>query len=283
MMTIDDLEKQKNLVVLLPGLNGSRLELGQLPKYIEESGFDVAIPDIVGYEYGHPASSMESWLEQAHRFLDEKTGQYNQMHLVGISMGATFSAVICSQRSDISSITLLSPVLRYDGWSVPWYRPMLDFVCFLGFKNWEYIEREPFGLKNLDLRRRIKERFETSKVSEVGSISISGRHLHEAKRLMALALAGLPSIHSKLLVIQSVEDDTCSVWSAETILKNVTSDIRRSVWLGNSYHIITIDNERETVLNEVVRFLDAGIGHEVGIEAYQSRSNIKTLRSRGVQ
>jgi carboxylesterase len=203
------------------------------------------------------------------------------MHLVGISMGATFSAVISSQRSDISSIILLSPVLRYDGWSVPWYRPVLDLACFLGFKNWEYIEREPFGLKNLDLRRRIKERFETSKVSEVGSISISGGHLHEAKRLMSLALAGLPSIHSKLLVIQSIEDDTCSVWSAETILKNVMSDIRRSVWLGNSYHIITIDNEREVVLNEVVRFLDAGLGHEVGIEAYQSRANIKTLRSRG--
>ena len=275
-------EQSKNLVVLLPGLNGSRLELGQLPKYIEESGFDVVIPDIVGYEHGAPASTAEGWLEQVHRFLDQKAPQYDHIHLVGISMGATLSTVICSQRPDITSLVLLSPVLRYDGWSVPWYRPLLDVVCALGFRNWEYIEREPFGLKNLDLRRRIKERFEKSNVSEVGSISISANHLHEAKKLMALAKAGLPNIHAKLLVIQAIEDDTCSVWSAETILKNVTSDIRRSIWLGNSYHIVTIDNERETVLNEVVRFLDASLGHGVGIEAYQSRPNIKALKTRGM-
>jgi carboxylesterase len=276
-------ENKKNLVVLLPGLNGSRLELGQLPRYIEESGFDVSIPDILGYEHGASASSMESWLQQVHAFLDAKMEQYASMHLVGISMGATLSSVICSQRSDIMSLALLSPILRYDGWSIPWYRPLLDFFYLLGFRNWEYVEREPFGLKNLDLRRRIKERFETSKVTEVGSISISAKHLYEAKRLMSLALSGLPNIDSKLLVIQSIEDDACSVWSAEKILKNVKSDIRRSIWLGNSYHIVTIDNERETVLNEVVRFLDASLGHEEGVESYQARSNIKTLRSRGME
>ena len=276
-------ENKKNLVVLLPGLNGSRLELGQLPRYIEESGFDVSIPDILGYEHGSSASTMESWLQQVHAFLDAKMEQYASMHLVGISMGATLSSVICSQRSDIMSLALLSPILRYDGWSIPWYRPLLDFFYLLGFRNWEYVERDPFGLKNLDLRRRIKERFETSKVTEVGSISISAKHLFEAKRLMSLALSGLPNIDSKLLVIQSIEDDACSVWSAEKILKNVKSDIRRSIWLGNSYHIVTIDNERETVLNEVVRFLDASLGHEEGVESYQARSNIKTLRSRGME
>lgn len=280
-MVTSDVVSRKNLVVLLPGLNGSRLELGQLPRYIQESGFDVAIPDIVGYEHGNPASRVENWLEQAHRFLDEKTAKYEQIHLVGLSMGATLASAISSQRSDIGSLVLLSPVLRYDGWSVPWYRPLLDFACFIGLRDWEYVEREPFGLKNLDLRRRIKERFETSKVSEVGSISISGKHLYEAKRLMSLALSGLSNIHSRLLVIQSIEDDTCSVWSAEAILKSATSDIKRSIWLGNSYHIITIDNEREVVLNEVVRFLDASLGHEVGIGAYQSRANIKSLRARG--
>ena len=281
-MDLNEVVKQKSLVLLFPGLNGSRLELGQLPKYIEESGFDVAILEILGYEYGSPASNVENWLEQVNAFLDAKMGLYEHIHLVGISMGATLASVICSQRSEITSLILLSPVLRYDGWSVPWYRPLLEVLWIMGFKDWEYSEREPFGLKNLELRRRVKDRFKSSKVSEVGSVSISSRHLHEAGRLMSLALEELPRIHSKLLVIQSVEDDVCSVWSAETILKNVASDVRRSIWLGNSYHMITIDNEREIVLNEVIRFLDSGIGHEEGVDTYQARGNIKTLKARGV-
>jgi carboxylesterase len=281
-MVINEAVNQKSLVVLFPGLNGSKLELGQLPKYIEESGYDVAVPEILGYEHGSPASNLEGWLEQANGFLDAKTACYHHIHLVGISMGATLASVVCSQRSDIFSLILLSPVLRYDGWSVPWYRPLLNIAWILGLKDWEYSEREPFGLKNIELRKRVKDRFKSSRVSEAGSISISSKHLYEAARLMSLAVDELPRIHSKLLVIQSVEDDVCSVWSAETILKNVASDVRRSIWLGNSYHIITIDNEREIVLNEVIHFLDTGLGHEEGRDTYQARANIKSLKARGI-
>ena len=271
----------QTLIVLLPGLNGSRLELGLLPKYIEQSGFDVAIPSIAGFEHGEPASTVEAWLEQAHSFLDSKSPNYKGIHLVGLSMGATLALAVAQTRADIRSISLLSPVLRYDGWSVPWYEPLLHFFYFLGFRDWKYSEREPFGLKNKDLRRRIKERFQTARVTEVGSVEISARHLHEAKRLMRMALSGLKDISAKVLVIQSIEDDTCSVWSAEKILENIPSDVKRAVWLGNSYHIITIDNEREVVLNEVIRFLDSGLAHDVGVDSYHSRSNIKEFKLRG--
>jgi carboxylesterase len=175
--------------------------------------------------------------------------------LVGISMGATLAMLTASQRTDISSLILLSPVLKYDGWSVPFYRPLLDLFYLLGARNWEYSEREPFGVKNIDLRRRISEKFKTSKVSEVGAISISARHLHEAKGLMSKAQDAALHVTSRLLIVQSVEDDTCSVWSATKILDRAKSELRRVIWLGNSYHIITIDNEREIVLNEVLHFI----------------------------
>lgn len=275
-----NLDEKKTLVVLLPGLNGSRLELGQLPKYLEQSGFEFAIPTITGYEHGEPCSSIDSWIKQVHLFLDDKAAEYAGIHLVGISMGSTLALCVAQNRADIRSMVLLSPVLRYDGWSVPWYEPLLHLFYFFGFRDWQYVEREPFGLKNSDLRRKIKERFETTKVSEVGSKEISAKHLHQAKRLMRLALSCLNDITQKMLVIQSIEDDTCSVWSAETILENISSDVRRVVWLGNSYHIITIDNEREIVLNEIIRFLDTSLGFDVGLDAYHSRLNIKKLKSR---
>lgn len=58
------------------------------------------------------------------------------------------------------------PILRYDGWSVPWYRFLLDFMYMLGIRNWEYSEREPFGIKNTDLRRRVREKFRAHELSE---------------------------------------------------------------------------------------------------------------------
>jgi carboxylesterase len=246
---------KQDLTILIPGLNGSGLELGQLPRFLEAAGHDVLIPEIPGFLFGAPASKFTSWVQELHHIIDKQKETYATVNLVGISMGATLATLASSQRTDISSLVLMSPVLKYDGWSVPFYRPILDFFYFLGARNWEYSEREPFGVKNIDLRRRISEKFKTSKVSEVGAASISARHLHEAKGLMASAKNSLHQVSCRLLVIQSVEDDTCSVWSASEILENCRSELRRVIWLGNSYHIVTIDNEREIVLNEVLNFI----------------------------
>jgi carboxylesterase len=248
-------QTKQDLTILIPGLNGSGLELGQLPRFLEAAGHDVLIPEIPGFLFGAPASKFTSWVQELHQIIDKQKETYATVNLVGISMGATLATLASSQRTDISSLVLMSPVLKYDGWSVPFYRPILDFFYFLGARNWEYSEREPFGVKNIDLRRRISEKFKTSKVSEVGAASISARHLHEAKGLMASAKNSLHQVSCRLLVIQSVEDDTCSVWSASEILENCRSELRRVIWLGNSYHIVTIDNEREIVLNEVLNFI----------------------------
>ena len=244
-----------DLTIIIPGLNGSGLELGQLPRFLEAAGHDVLIPEIHGFIYGAPASKFEDWVIQLHNLIDEQKEVYSVINLAGISMGATLATLVCCQRTDISSLCLMSPVLKYDGWSVPFYRPILDFFYFFGARNWEYSEREPFGVKNIDLRRRISEKFKTSKVSEVGAESISARHLHEAKGLMSKVKINLFNLTTRLLVIQSVEDDTCSIWSANEILDHCKSEVRRVIWLGNSYHIVTIDNEREIVLNEVLNFI----------------------------
>jgi carboxylesterase len=248
-------QTKQDLTILIPGLNGSGLELGQLPRFLEAAGHDVLIPEIPGFLFGEPASKFTSWVQELHQIIDKQKESYAVVNLAGISMGATLATLVASQRADISSLVLMSPVLKYDGWSVPFYRPILDFFYFLGVRNWEYSEREPFGVKNIDLRRRISEKFKTSKVSEVGAASISARHLHEAKALMVRAKDSLYNLSCRLLVIQSVEDDTCSVWSANEILDHCKSELRRVIWLGNSYHIVTIDNEREIVLNEVLNFI----------------------------
>lgn len=269
-----------SITILLPGLNGGGLELGQLPGFLGSNGFKTLIPKINGYLYGSEPDSFEDWVSQVHNAIDEIKDEYKTINLAGISMGSTLALAVASQRSDISSIALLSPVLRYDGWSVPWYRFLLDIAYKFGIRNWKYSEREPFGIKNPDLRRRIRDKFKANELSEVGAPLITARHLHEAKGLMSYVIKNLDAISSRLLIVQSVEDDTCTVWSAEKILSDAKSDLRRVIWLGNSYHIVTIDNEREVVLNEVLRFFTRAAGGNLGLETYYSDKTPKALKTR---
>jgi carboxylesterase len=274
-------EKSADVVtILLPGLHGGGLELGQLPTFLKTNGFEALVPEIHGYLYGSPANDFETWMSQVHAVIDDLKSRYKTINLAGISMGSTLALAVATQRTDVSSIALLSPVLRYDGWSVPRYRFLLDIIYSLGIRNWEYSEREPFGVKNPDLRRRIREKFKSQELSEVGAPLITARHLHEAKGLMSYVTKNLDAVTARLLLIQSVEDDTCSIWSAEKILRDIKSDTRRTIWLGNSYHIVTIDNEREIVLNEVLRFFARDAGGNSAIDEYYSEMSPKALRAR---
>lgn len=273
-------DQQESITILLPGLNGGGMELGQLPSFLKSNGFDTVIPQIDGYLFGTPAGSYDSWIGEVHNVIDNFRGKYKTINLAGISMGATLALAVASQRVDISSIALLSPVLRYDGWSVPWYRFLLDIAYNLGVRNWSYSEREPFGIKNPDLRRRVRDKFKAHELSEVGAPLITAKHLHEAKGLMSYVAQNLDSITSRLLIIQSVEDDTCTTWSAEQILAKSKSDLRRTIWLGNSYHIVTIDNEREIVLNEVLRFFARASGGNSALDNYYTDLAPKALKSR---
>jgi carboxylesterase len=256
------------------------MELGQLPSFLKSNGFDTIIPQIDGYLFGTQADSYEHWIVEVHKAIDNLKDEYKTINLAGISMGATLALAVASQRLDISSVALLSPILRYDGWSVPWYRFLLDIAYNLGFCNWSYSEREPFGIKNPDLRRRVREKFKAHELSEVGAPLITAKHLHEAKGLMSYVTQSLELITSRLLIIQSVEDDSCTTWSAEQILDKAKSDLRRTIWLGNSYHIITIDNEREIVLNEVLRFFARASGSNLALDSYYADLMPKALKTR---
>ena len=51
-----------SITILLPGLNGGGLELGQLPSFLNSNGFNTVLPEIKGYLYGSPADHYETWL-----------------------------------------------------------------------------------------------------------------------------------------------------------------------------------------------------------------------------
>ncbi len=63
---------------------------------------------------------------------------------------------------------LLSLTLSYDGWAIPWYRFLLDWVYYTPMRtSWRYREHEPFGLRNEALRTKIARAVQRNVISEV--------------------------------------------------------------------------------------------------------------------
>ncbi|MBT8535156.1 alpha/beta fold hydrolase [Polynucleobacter paneuropaeus] len=249
-------------VVLLPGLCGSELEMGVIPRLLKQSNHTYTVPKINGYSAHTGLSNYQEWIHSVDQFITDLAQSHNSVSVVGLSMGATLALAVAARNSKAHSVVALSPVFIFDGWAIPWYHPFLALVFALGIRNWHYKEREPFGVKNLELRRHIRKAVMANSVSELGAAHLPAVHLYQSLELIKATKKELSSITADALIIHAIDDETASPNNPEIILRGISSETCRMIWLGNSYHMITVDNEREVVANEVNNFINQALEKE---------------------
>ena len=62
------------------------------------------------------------------------------------------------------------------------------------------------------------------------------------------------------LVMHAIEDDVASPRSAEFVALNVGATEVRTILYRNSYHILTIDNDKQSVADETIGFFRGPAG-----------------------
>ncbi|MBT8528182.1 alpha/beta fold hydrolase [Polynucleobacter paneuropaeus] len=249
-------------VVLLPGLCGSELEMGAIPRLLKQSNHTYTIPRIKGYSAHTGLTGYQEWIDGVDQFVTDLSQTHDSISIAGLSMGATLALAVAEQNSKVHSLVILSPVFLFDGWSVPWYYPFLALLYKIGIRNWHFKEREPFGVKNVELRRHIQKAVMANSVSELGAAHLPAVHLYQSLELVKATKKELSSITADTLIIHAVDDETASPKNPEIIIDRISSETCRMIWLGNSYHMITVDNEREVVANEVNNFINQTIEKE---------------------
>jgi carboxylesterase len=254
----------EHAVLLVHGLQSSPVEMQPLAKQLNKSVYTVHAPHIrgYGYEHGDDAHSVTHWEDWHAKVLAEFHAlkqQHKTVAVGGLCIGAVLSLSIAAELGDeITALSLLSTTLYYDGWSIPWYRFMLPIGYYTPFRYiYSYREREPFGLKNKQLRKWVAREMSHKDSSMAGAAKLSLPAVHEAELLIKSVKKSLPRVTAPALIIHAVEDDVSSPRSARYVADNIGSKTMESILLHNSYHMITIDNEREQVASDTIRFFNA--------------------------
>jgi carboxylesterase len=250
-----------DVVLLLHGLAGSPLEMRYLANALHRQGLSVEVPHIPGYSYGAPASHWWSWHEQTIGIVERLRRDYRTVSVGGLCIGAVLALSLAAEEGlQISALSLLSTTLFYDGWGLPWYRFLMPLGFCAPLRNcYSYREREPFGIKNPRLRERVASAMSKG-FSEAGAARLSMDHLHQATRLIRHAIRNIHAVTAPALVMHAIDDETASPKSAQFVVDRIGSSTVRKVMLDNSYHIITMDNDREVVAQETREFILQNIG-----------------------
>ncbi len=250
-------------VLLIHGLTGTPAEMRVLGKGLNRQGFTVYAVQLAGH-----CGTMEDlvdtrwqdWLKSAESGLERLSQHVDNVVVSGLSMGALLSlAVAESQPERVAGVAALSTTFRYDGWSMPSYTKLaflLPLFRSLGIgRKSVFMEAPPYGIKDEALRARIVEQMHSGDSAAAGLPGNPWWSIIELRRLSAHVQSNLANIHAPCLVIHACNDDISSVSNAHDIQRGAVNSKVELVLLDNSYHMITIDRERRTVIAKVNDFV----------------------------
>lgn len=254
--------------LLIHGLGGTEHELRLVEKTLKAEGYETkcaVLPghgtrpeDLVGVRF-------EQWLEAVSVEYLELRARHDTVHIVGMCMGAllalALSQLIGDRRGRV--VALAAPVFL-DGWSLPWYRGLRHLVYRLprARDKFRVKESEPFGVKNGVLRAAIKARFLRGDTFHYSWTPLTC--IRELDRLRSYVRKRVRRVSRPALIIHAREDELTSLRSAYFLSKHIRA--AKLLVVDESYHMLSIDNDRRLVASTVAQFLreDENSGQNFG-------------------
>lgn len=248
-------------VLLLHGLCANPLEMQPLARVFEKDGHAVLNPLIPGLgldaealRHGLRPGRFETWLAAAEAQFDLLRARHERVAVAGLCIGAVLALALAARRR-VDALVLVSPTLFFDGWNVSPWRKILPLAYLPIFRSWmSFAEQPPYGVKNERLRRWLEQAMKSDGVSAAGAARLPAASLCEAERLIRHVKPLLPTITTPTLVQHALEDDVASPRSAHH-LQACLGQPPQLAWYADSYHMLTLDNEREAVCALARQFL----------------------------
>jgi carboxylesterase len=225
----------------------------------------VYLPTLAHYSLTHTASAADaadpqlatSWLATLQTQLQALHVQHGAVIVGGLCIGAVLALRLAQlQAEQVRGVISLSAALHYDGWGNPWFTPLLPLARVLRFaQRWRIREQSPYGVKDERMRAWLERQILHGGQSDAGAGSLQVRDLLQARWLGAQTRQHLARITAPILILHAIEDECASPRSAHEIHAKVSAQHKRLLLLDDCYHMISIDQQKALVAQEMLDFL----------------------------
>jgi carboxylesterase len=256
-------------ILLIHGITGTPSEMHYLGIALNKAGFSVmcnTLPRHCGTLAELKKVTWQEIVNACSEDLKKIKQDCSQVFVGGISMGALVAIYLAYKfPSQITGIIAFAPTLFYDGWALHKGKALLDLIWHLPFvrNNLNIREGWPYGLKDEKLRENIHRFYKDAKANHFdnkivlfGSPFFPAACLYQHQLFAKVVKDELKEVKNPILILHAREDDMTSLKNAHYILSHIGSKDKSLIVLEDSYHMITIDKEKDRVVQEVVGFID---------------------------
>lgn len=227
-------------ILVSHGYTGSPQSMRYLAEQLAGAGYSVALPRLKGH--GTSAADMATstasdWIADLHTGLEWLQQRCDTLFMTGLSMGGTLTLFMAGQYPGLfKGILPINPLI---------------FTNNPDLASLAYMVNGPAEVPGIgsDIKAEgIKEQ------------AYSAIPVPAIKELLALAKVTdelLPRITIPTLIFVSREDHVVPPENAAYILSKIKSTEKRLLWLEESYHVATLDNDKDLIVQESLRFLQA--------------------------
>lgn len=224
--------------LLVHGFTGNPSSMRPMGEYLAAQGFTVVGPRLKGH--GTRVEDMldnryQEWIASAEAGLEEIKKQCETVFVAGLSMGATLSLHLAHSHPDIVKgvVSICGPVFLKD--------PKLFFF--------------PLLRRILKTIPGVGSDIKDPAVEELSYDRMPLPALGELMELCAMVKEELPEIKQPALILAARDDHVVHPSNAPYILEHIGSAVKELIWLDNSYHVATIDFDKEIVFENTAQFM----------------------------
>ena len=224
--------------LLVHGFTGSPQGLRALGEHLAGAGVTVEAPRLPGHgttwqDLG--SRRHEDWVGAVEEAYDRLAEQCEEIFVVGLSFGAALAVDFAARHPEgVSGVVLLSSYIHTKD-PRRFFAPAIRFVIqsLPGVGN---------DIADPEMREIVYDRVPTSAA-------------YSMLQFIRKARRELPLVKCPALIIHSPHDHTAHPDNARLIEREIGSQVKELVWLERSYHVITVDLEREQVYSKTLGFI----------------------------
>lgn len=227
-------------VLVIHGYTGTPQSMRPWAEHLAAAGYSVRLPLLPGHGTRWQElnrTRWQDWYAEVERSFDELRSRCSRVFAAGLSMGGLLATKLALEHGPrVTGLIVVNPIYLHDNRFLP-LLPMLRYAVpsFPGIVN--------------DVKM-------VGGVPELGYDRNPLRAMHSQTLLWAEVKRDLDEITQPVLLMHSRVDNTVPVASSAYFLEHISSTDVTEIWLENSYHVATLDNDAPLIHDESVRFIE---------------------------
>lgn len=229
-------------VLVSHGYTGSPQSMRYYAEGLANAGFTVALPRLAGHGTtpdDMARSTATDWIRDLEAAMAWLQARCDTLFVTGLSMGGTLTLFMAGQYPDVFKGIIPINALIFNN------NPELAALVY-----GQGIPTELPGIGS-DIK--------AEGVKELAYPVIPTPTLKELFALTKVTDELLPRINCPALIFTSREDHVVPPVNAEYILQKLPNPDKQIVWLENSYHVATLDNDKDLIVQKSVEFIKSHV------------------------